>query len=103
MEKQVLQQLINRIPAALALGAASLAAQAGPVQAPPLPPGSDRLHVEVGLSPDEVARHQRAHKHARLEKKDPTRDDSLNDLPVAPVKPKGNVPAPKTKPQPTIR
>lgn len=79
MEKHPLQQFINRIPVGLLLCGATVAAQAGPVQAPPLPHGSDRVYVEVGLSPDEVARHRRAHKHPRLERKDPTRDDSLTD------------------------
>lgn len=96
MEKYPLQQIINRIPAILALCGSAVAAQAGPVQPPPLPHGSDRVYVEVGLSPDEVARHRRAHKHARLGNKDPTRDDSLGGRAVSGA-PKTVVPAPKSK------
>lgn len=96
MKKHPLQQFINRAPVALALCGATLAAQAGPVQAPPLPPGSDRVYVEVGLSPDEVARHRRAHKHPRLERKDPTRDDSLTEK-AGSASTQAVVPAPQPK------
>ena len=103
MKNNTIQVLIRRVSVVLVLGGLAVAVQANPVQAPPQPPGSDQVRVDAGINPDEVARHKRAHKHSRLEKKDPTRDDSLADLPAAPVKPKGKAPVPKAKPQPTVK
>lgn len=93
MQKHTIRMLASKLPVALALGGCALAMHAMAVQAPPLPPGSSMVRVEAGLSPDEVSRQKRAHKHSKLEKKDPTRDDTLDtpaDLkdPKAPKDPK---------------
>ena len=64
-----------------------MAGQASPVKAPPLPPGSKLVQVDAGVTPEEVSRQKRAHKHSKLEKKDYTRDDSL-DVSPAPPNPK---------------
>jgi hypothetical protein len=103
MKNNTIQVLMRRASVVLVLGGLAVAVQANPVQAPPLPPGSGEVRVDAGINPDEVARHKRAHKHSHLEKKDATRDDSLADLPAVPGKPKGKVPVPKSKPQPTVR
>ncbi len=79
MKTHTIRVLVKKIPLVFAFGSFAVAVQtASAVQAPPLPPGSDLIRVEAGLSPDEVMRHKRAHKHSRLEKKDPTRDDTLD-------------------------
>ena len=101
MKNNTIQVLIRRVSVVLVLGGLAVAVQANPVQAPPLPPGSGQVRVDAGINPDEVMRHKRAHKHSRLAKKDPTRDDSLADLPAAPGKPKGKAPVPKS--QSTVR
>lgn len=82
-EKHTLRTLARRLPVLLALGGCAMAWQARAVQAPPLPPGSNLVRVEAGLSPDEVSRQKRAHKHSKLEKKDHTRDDSLDKPPAS--------------------
>ena len=99
MKNNTIQVLIRRVSVMLVLGGLAVAVQANPVQAPPQPPGSGQVRVDAGINPDEVARHQRAHKHSRLEKKDPTRDDTLAELPATPGKPKGKNLAPKFKAQ----
>ena len=82
MKKHTIRILLRRIPLVYVLGSFALVAQAASsVKAPPLPLGSDKVVVEVGLSPDEVSRQKRAHKHSKLEKKDHTRDDTLDALP----------------------
>jgi hypothetical protein len=43
--------------------AGSSAFAAGPVKAPPLPPGSSIVKVKAGMNPDEEKRSARAHKH----------------------------------------
>ena len=90
MKKHTIRILISRMPIVFALASCSFAlvAQASPVKAPPLPPGSDKVRVEAGVTPEESSRQKRAHKHSKLEKKDPTRDDSLDVLPN-PKGPKG--------------
>ncbi|MEO6319686.1 MAG: hypothetical protein ABIO73_03585 [Polaromonas sp.] len=86
MKKHTIRVLVSRMPMIFALGSFAMAVHAAsPVKAPPLPPGSDKVRVEAGLSPEEVARQTRAHKHSKLEKKDPTRDDSLDALPAPPA------------------
>lgn len=99
MKNNTIHLFLRRGAVVLLLGGAGATVLAEPVQAPPLPPGSGNVQVEAGLSPDEVARHKRAHKHSKLEKKDPTRDDSLTDLSDAsvPVKPKSPTTLPKSK------
>ncbi|MDB5932491.1 MAG: hypothetical protein JWR60_4198 [Polaromonas sp.] len=57
------------------------------VQAPPRPPGFEKVVVEAGVNPEEVKRQKRAHNHTRLSKKDHTRNDLLDVLPE-PKKPK---------------
>lgn len=86
MKKHTIRGLVGRMPLVFALGGFAMAAHAA-VKAPPLPPGSEKIRIEAGVSPDEVGRHKRAHKHSKLEKKDPTRDDTLDALPD-PKKPK---------------
>jgi hypothetical protein len=99
MKNYKIPTLVSRVSGMLLLGAWAVAVQANPVQAPPLPPGSNQVRLDAGLNPEEVARHKRAHKHSRLEKKDPTRDDTLAELPATPGKPKGKNLAPKFKAQ----
>lgn len=103
MKQHTIRMLVSKMPIVFALASCSWAmtAQASPVTAPPLPPGSDKVRVEAGVTPDEVLRQKRAHKHSKLEKKDPTRDDSLDALPdpkepKEPKEPKQPKP-PKTK------
>ena len=91
MKKHTIGLLVSRIPLILALGSFAMAVQAAsPVKAPPLPPGSAMIRPDAGVSPVEVMRQKRAHKHSKLEKKDPTRDDSLDAItnPPVPVTPK---------------
>lgn len=90
MKKHTIRAFAQKMPVIFATGCFALAAQASPVKAPPRPLGSDRVQVEAGLSPQEVGRQKRAHKHSKLEKKDYTRDDSLDvqPEPTPPVKPK---------------
>ena len=76
---------------------------ASPVKAPPLPPGSALVRVEAGVSPEEVTRQKRAHKHSKLEKKDPTRDDSLDALPEPPAPGKPKDPKPPKEPKPKAK
>ena len=52
------------------------------VKAPPRPPGSDKVVVGVGLNPVELKRQKMAHSAEKMIKKDPTRDDSLDLMPV---------------------
>jgi len=87
MQTRAIRILSSKIPVAIVLGGCAWAMQAMAVQAPPLPPGSTMVRVEAGLSPDEDNRQKRAHKHSELEKKDPTRDDTL-DTPAKPKDPK---------------
>jgi len=54
------------------------------VQPPPLPPGSEKIHVEPGLNKLERERHIRAHHHKGHHKKDIHLDDSK--LPAQPGK-----------------
>ena len=44
------------------------------VQPPPLPPGSEKIHVEPGLNKLERERHIRAHHHKGHHKKDVTKE-----------------------------
>lgn len=96
MQKHTIRVLAGKLQAALALGGCAMAMQAGAVQAPPLPPGSSLVRVDAGLSPAEVTRQKRAHKHSKLEKKDFTRDDTLDIDPKEPKAPKD----PKTPKEP---
>jgi hypothetical protein len=95
MKKHTIRAFARRMPVILAIGSFAMAAQAAAVKAPPRPPGSERVQVEAGLSPDEVGRQKRAHKHSKLEKKDHTRDDSLDVLP----EPKPGNPKPPKPPK----
>ncbi|MDB5742402.1 MAG: hypothetical protein JWR68_717 [Polaromonas sp.] len=90
MKKHTIGGLVSKLPLVLALGgfAMATAQTLSPVKAPPLPPGSEKVRVEAGVTVEEVDRQKRAHKHSRLEKKDPTRDDTLDALPSDPKDPK---------------
>lgn len=101
MKKHAIRVLVSRMPLIFALGSFAMAVHAAsPVKAPPLPPNSAMVRVEGGLSPDEVGRQQRAHKHSKLEKKDPTRDDSLDALPEPPASGKPKDPKEPKEPKP---
>lgn len=50
------------------------------VQAPPRPLGSDKVVIGVGLNPPELKRQKMAHSAAKIVKKDPTRNDSLDAI-----------------------
>ncbi|CAN5157116.1 hypothetical protein BH10PSE16_BH10PSE16_25890 [soil metagenome] len=83
MKKHAIRVLGGSLPMMiLAAGSLTVALQAAAVQAPPRPPGSDRVIVEAGMSPKEVLRQKRAHNHSRQGKKDFTRDDTLDVHPV---------------------
>jgi len=100
MKKHTIRVLVSRMPLVFVLGSFAMAVHAASlVKAPPLPPGSDKVRVEAGVNPDEVTRQQRAHKHSKLEKKDPTRDDSLDALPEPPAPGNPKDPKPKAKSQ----
>lgn len=66
--------LVTSLAANAALGAASK------VKAPPLPPGSQKVNVQLGQSPKEAARDMRAHKRP---KKDKTLDDTRTSATTA--------------------
>jgi len=99
MKKHTIRALMRRMPVIFAIGSFVVAVQAAPVTPPSRPLGSDQVQVGAGLNPDEVKRHERAYKHSRLEKKDYTRDDTLDARPdheePGPDKSKGQ--APKSK------
>lgn len=97
MKHHTIRMLVGRMPIVFALAGCAMAVQAAPVEAPPLPPGSDKVRVQAGVTPEEVSRQKRAHKHSRLEKKDFTRDDTL-DVPD-PQDPK----IPKTPKPPKVK
>jgi hypothetical protein len=61
--------------ACLLAGTSAIAA--GPVKAPPLPPGSSLVKVKPGMNPDEEKRSARAHKH-KAGKVDPTGNKGNN-------------------------
>lgn len=72
------ERIVNQLSRYSIILAASLAANAAlaatsTVKAPPLPPGSQKVKVQLGHNPKEVARDVRA--HARV-KKDKTLDDA---------------------------
>lgn len=56
-------------------------AQANTVVPPPLPTGSHMVRQHAGVNPDEVKRNKRAHHHKGHNKKDVTRDDTIDDVP----------------------
>jgi len=87
MKSHTIRVLFSGVPLVFALAGGAMAGQASKVKAPPLPPGSNLVQVDAGVTPEEVSRQKRAHKHSKLEKKDYTRDDSL-DAPPAPKNPK---------------
>jgi len=64
----------------MAIGA-SCAAQ-GRVAPPPLPPGSNLVRIDAGLSEPERKRQARAHHHKSHYRKDHTRDDTMDNLPA---------------------
>ena len=64
---------------------ARLAPSASAIKAPPRPIGSDKVVIGAGLNPDEIKRQKQAHSGAKIVKKDPTRDDSV-DVPSPPKK-----------------
>lgn len=53
-------------------------AQAGKVTPPPLPPGSQMVTVEAGMTPAEEKRNERAHKNKSRYKKNYLVDDSVS-------------------------
>ena len=101
MKNNTIQVFAKRASVMLVLSGLAVTVLAEPVPPPPLPPGSSNVSVDAGLDPDEVARHKRAHKHSSLEKKNPTRDDSLVSSPVpkSAGKPKSKDPTLKSKAQ----
>lgn len=82
MKSHKIRVLFSGAPLVFALAGSAMAGQASPVKAPPLPPGSNLIQVGAGVTPEEVSRQKRAHKHSKLEKKDYTHDDSLDALPA---------------------
>ena len=78
MNTFTIRVLQSPLPLILAASSFFVAAQAVAVQAPPRPPGSDRVLVEVGMNPMEVSRQKSAHNHARGARKDFTHDDTLD-------------------------
>jgi hypothetical protein len=58
-----------------------LVAQANTVVPPALPTGSHMVRQHAGVSPDEVERNKRAHHHKGHNKKDVSRDDTIDDAP----------------------
>ena len=92
MKSHTIRALLSGSPLVFALAGGAMAGQASPVKAPPLPPGSNLVQVGAGVTPEEISRQKRAHKHSMLEKKDYTHDDSLDPLPApqdpTPKKPK---------------
>jgi hypothetical protein len=63
--------------ALFALAALAGAAQAQRVTPPPLPPGSNLVRPQPGMSEAETKRAERAHHHKFQHGKDYTRDDSI--------------------------
>ena len=56
---------------------ASLGIQASAqVKAPPLPPGSSMVRIQVGMNDDEISREKRAHHHKGHHRKNLDHDDS---------------------------
>jgi hypothetical protein len=88
------------LAAAASCFTASLAFAQTVVPPPPLPPGSNLVKIEPGLSLAEQKRHIRAHHHKFQYRKDYTRDDSIYGdpslqappLPDASVSPFGPTP-----------
>jgi hypothetical protein len=68
---------------------ASLVTAAGPVaaavvKAPPLPPGSQKVKLQIGMDPLETARAKHAHKKPKKDKKlDDTRTSLVVPTPAA--------------------
>lgn len=88
MKKHTIRLLVSRMPIVFALASCG-AVMATQVKAPPLPPGSEKVRLQAGVTPEEISRQKRAHKHSKLEKKDFTRDDTLDAIdPKAPKEPK---------------
>ena len=57
---------------------ASLSIQASAqVKAPPLPPGSHMVRIQVGMNDDEIGREKRAHHHKGHHRKNLDHDDSV--------------------------
>ncbi len=46
------------------------------VKAPPLPPGSSMVRIQVGMNDDEISREKRAHHHKGHHRKNVDKDDS---------------------------
>lgn len=59
-----------------ALTSVALSANAGQIAPPPLPPGSAQVKIVPGQSTEETKKMERAHHHAKHEKKDYELDDS---------------------------
>jgi hypothetical protein len=75
----------------VAIACMATAAQAQAVTPPPLPPGSNLVRLDPGMSEVERKRHVRAHHHKMHHGKDMTRDDSVHghEQAVAPAAPTG--------------
>jgi len=70
----------RKVPA-LAISVACLFASLGiqaseKVKAPPLPPGSSMVRIQVGMNDDEIKREKRAHHHKGHHRKNLDHDDS---------------------------
>ena len=66
----------------LAISVACLLASIGiqasaQVKAPPLPPGSHMVRIQVGMNDDEIKREKRAHHHKGHHRKNLDHDDSV--------------------------
>ncbi|MDB5946544.1 MAG: hypothetical protein JWQ33_1570 [Ramlibacter sp.] len=61
------------------LATAGMQAHAQAVKAPPLPPGSAQVKVQGGMDDNEIKRETRAHHHKGQDKKDVTKDDSVDN------------------------
>jgi len=84
MNTFTIRVLQSQLPLILAASSFFMAAQAVAVQAPPRPPGSDKVRVEVGMDPLEVSRQKSAHNHSRGGRKDFTHDDTRDAQPDSP-------------------
>ena len=69
------RRLAMLAPIALAIWSQSGLVHAFDVTPPPLPPGGDRVRVQIGMNPHERQRAARAHRRLELS---PRRDDSKN-------------------------
>ena len=72
---------IIRLATTAALSWSAAVALAQSVTPPPLPPGANLVRPGAGLNDDEKKRYVRAHHHKMQNKKDYTKDDSVDAPP----------------------